>query len=209
MINLKKDIFYFNNTRDDFLSIFEKNNKINMDVLSNLFNDNFHYNFYFIDVILEDIIKKKKVCLKKYINKIELTPSITTYPNTVSIFILESINNFRKKLYYQSFISVPIFDGLLDTICMNLNLPSKMIDCCDVNNYIETKKSAHSLIDIIKSEYKINPLLEILFSSDKLDIRSKYSHFKFIDKEEIKMYSYLYLLLIIDIFYLNRGIVYL
>jgi len=209
MINLEKDMFYFHKIKENILEINKNQVNIKIDDFYSLFDENFHFNLYAIDIFLENNIKKREVSLKKHINKIEIYPSKTQIPYTSSLFFIKTINNFKNRLYYQSLISVPEFDGILSNLCVNLDIPSTFLESCPVNNYIENTKSAHSLITSISSKYQINPLVDMLFSHKKLDLRSQYSHFKFKNKEDIQAYSYLYILLIIDIFYLDNRIVYL
>lgn len=209
MINLEKDIFYFHKIKENILQIYKNKTDIKIENFYSLFDENFHFNLYIIDEFLENNIKKRVVSLKKHINIAEIYPSKTEIPYTSSLFFIKTINNFKNRLYYQSLISIPEFDGILGSLCVNLGIPSAFFESCPVNNYIENKKSSHSLVKLISSKYQINPLLDMLFSDKKLDLRSQYSHFKFKNKEDIRVYSYLYILLIIDIFYLGNRIVYL
>lgn len=211
MININSNSIYFHKVKDKIIEFYKNNKKSDIDNFKFLLDEEFHYNLNKIYYEFAKKINKRKAYLIKYPNIKVLVESKTILPSTSVLFLMRTLENFKRRLYYQSLISVPQFDGMLDSVCKILNISTKVIDECSVNGYVETRKSSHTFIALMKERdnVKINPLLDLIFSEDALNLRADYSHFGFSGDEHIKIVAYLYMLLLIDIFYVNSGILYL
>lgn len=211
MININDDSLYFYKIKNEVLKIYKTNTILEINNFQFFFNKEFHFNLGKIYNEFIRRINKHEAYLIKYPNVKVLVESKTILTHTSVLFLMQTVENFKNGFYYQSLISVPQFDGILDSLCKNLNISTKVIDECSVNGYIETRKSSHTFLTLMKirDNLEINPLTDLIFSESALNLRANYSHFGFNNDENIKTMACLYMLLLIDIFYINSGIVYL
>ena len=95
--------------------------------------------------------------------------------------IQDSINLFLFKSYYNSLISIPIWDYILNKVCSEyFFISNSTFKAAKNKNIEENVKSSPSLIRKIIDEknYNVNPDILFLFTNKYLhyDIRSCYSH---------------------------------
>jgi len=167
----------------------------------NLYNNDFEHH---LKSVYESTDFEPVIIVNDKNNNVFFTIDIST----ISL-IQDSVNMFLFKSYYNSLISVPIWDYILNKICSEyLFISHSTFKAAKNKNIDENVKSSSTLIkNIINDEnYNVNPDMVFLFTNNYLnyDIRSSYSHCFFRNKEHIKAISHLYHLTMVNNLILNN-----
>lgn len=128
---------------------------------------------------------------------------IIELPYSCSKIFYEGIQMFYLKSYYNSLISIPIFDYIFNIIAPQFfNISNSIIEKKENGVIEETFKSTSTILKIIKNTglYEINTIFDVLFTNSFFnnDIRSIYSHYLFKNENEVKLLSYIYYTFIIN-----------
>jgi len=137
----------------------------------------------------------------KYIQKI---------PRNSVQLVLYSIKAFSEGEYYNSLISIPVIDGIINNVTNDYLLPNSNFKKCNINIANEDNKELSSVIKIIKDTgiIKIDPLFLLIFSENGFNLRLKYAHHYFKDSKEIQLYANLYIILLLDIIINYKEVLY-
>lgn len=174
----------------------------------NLYSDDFYENLdYIMNINVNiNVPKFSNVCLVK--EKDKLIKS--NLPMSCFEIVHNSLAMFYFKSYYNSLISIPVFDHIFNSLASNyLFLANTVFDTTNNGNIEEISKSTPTILKIIgeNSKYKIDNIFELLFTDKHMhsDIRSLYSHYNFKNKEHIKALSHIYNLMLINYFLFNKN----
>lgn len=158
--------------------------------------------FYFH---LDKILKKQTKPIETLIlietdNRLLFKNNIT--PSVFNI-LADGIEFFYCQSYYNSLISVPVFDYLFNYLSAEkLYISNSVFDKISNGTIDETLKSTPTILKIIKKDthFNIDHIFNFLFTNDYMqyDLRSLYSHYMFKNISQIKALSHIYYLFIIN-----------
>lgn len=158
--------------------------------------------FYFhLDKILQKQTQPiENLILMETKNLLILNNNITP---SVSNILANGIDLFSCQYYYNSLISVPVFDYLLNFLSAEiLYIPHSVFDKLSNGTIDETLKSTPTILKIIKKNknFNVDYIFNFLFTNDYMqyDLRSLYSHYMFKNISQIKALSHIYYLFIIN-----------
>lgn len=129
--------------------------------------------------------------------------------NSVQL-ILHSIKAFSEGEYYNSLISIPVIDAIINNIANDYLLPNSQFKKCNINIANEDNKELSSVIKIIKDTgiIKIDPLFLLIFSENGFNLRLRYAHYYFKDLKEIQLFANLYIILLLNIIFNYKEVLY-
>lgn len=129
--------------------------------------------------------------------------------NSVQL-ILHSIKAFSEGEYYNSLISIPVIDAIINNVANDYLLPNSHFKKCNINIANEDNKELSSVIKIIKDTgiIKIDPLFLLIFSENGFNLRLRYAHHYFKDLKEIQLFANLYIILLLNIIINYKEVLY-
>lgn len=184
---------------------YDFNNDVNLHNFINFINED-DYSFHF-DSVLKNYLPTFFKFFSEFGFSFIYSKNINNYilthvpESSINVFV-DSLDIFYTKYYYNSFISIPVFESIIHNICTDyFFVNNTAIDLNLVNIAEENFKSLPNILNIVEKEnlFYIDPLFSLLFANNKLDLRNLYSHCFFIDDTHIKSLSYLYNLLLVNL----------